>query len=218
VSVAAGAGVVGGLVTGVAGRWSYAASVGWDLAGLAFLAWTWLDIGGMDALSTASHATREDPSKRATSVIVLAAAIASLVGVGFLLVRASSSSGFEQGLVAAVGVLSVAVSWLVVHTLFTLRYALLYYSAEEAHGGAVVRSAARPRAGVDFNENDAPRYADFAYLAFTIGMTFQVSDTDLTTKQMRGTALRHSLLSFLLGSVILASTVNLVASLAGSSH
>jgi len=81
--------------------------------------------------------------------------------------------------------------------LFTLRYALLYYRGRDG--------------GVDFNQDDPPRYTDFAYLAFTVGMTFQVSDTDLKTHTIRATALRHALLSYLFGSVILATTINLVA-------
>ena len=67
--------------------------------------------------------------------------------------------------------------------------------------------------GIDFNEDDPPAYADFAYLAFTLGMTFQVSDTDLQTKPIRATALRHGLLSYLFGAIILATTINLVAGL-----
>jgi uncharacterized membrane protein len=67
---------------------------------------------------------------------------------------------------------------------------------------------------VDFNQEDPPRYTDFAYMAFTIGMTFQVSDTQLTTAEVRATALRHALLSYLFGSVILAATINLLAGLA----
>ncbi len=70
-----------------------------------------------------------------------------------------------------------------------------------------------PDGGIDFNEDDKPCYADFAYLAFTIGMTYQVSDTDLTTKEIRHTALRHALLSYLFGTVIIAATINLAAGL-----
>jgi uncharacterized membrane protein len=87
----------------------------------------------------------------------------------------------------------------VVHTVFTLRYAALYYRQAEH--------------GVDFNESDRPVYADFGYMAFTIGMTYQVSDTDLTTKGMRHAALRHALLSHALGTVIIAATINLAARL-----
>jgi uncharacterized membrane protein len=67
--------------------------------------------------------------------------------------------------------------------------------------------------GVDFNERAPPCYTDFAYLAFTIGMTFQVSDTDLQTREFRRVALCHALLSFVFGTGILATTINLVASL-----
>jgi uncharacterized membrane protein len=86
-----------------------------------------------------------------------------------------------------------------VHTVFTLRYANLYYSGKAG--------------GIDFNQPDLPTYTDFAYLAFTIGMTFQVSDTSLRSGIIRRTALRHALLSYLFGTGILATTINLVASL-----
>jgi uncharacterized membrane protein len=94
----------------------------------------------------------------------------------------------------------VVLSWTVVHTVFALRYASLYYHGTDG--------------GLDFNQDTPPRFSDFAYVAFTIGMTFQVSDTELTTPEVRGTALRHALLSYLFGSVILAATINLIAGLA----
>ena len=99
----------------------------------------------------------------------------------------------------ALGVASVAMSWATVHTVFMLRYARAYFH--------------KPQGGVDFNEDDPPTYLDFAYLAVTIGMTFQVSDTDLTTKSVRRIATSHALLSYLFGAVIVALTINVVASL-----
>ena len=84
--------------------------------------------------------------------------------------------------------------------MFTLKYARLYYSGTPG--------------GIDFNDSGAPDYADFAYLAFTIGMTFQVSDTNISSKQIRRTALRHAWLSFPLGAVIIATAINLVSGLA----
>jgi uncharacterized membrane protein len=86
-----------------------------------------------------------------------------------------------------------------VHTTFTTRYARLYYTSGTK--------------AVDFNEDESPCYRDFGYLAFTIGMTFQVSDTPLQTKEIRATALRHALLSYLFGVVVIATTINLVAGL-----
>jgi uncharacterized membrane protein len=93
------------------------------------------------------------------------------------------------------------VSWLLVHTIFMLKYARMYYRGDS-------------EGGVDFKHKVRPPYSDFAYLALTIGMTFQVSDTDLQSAQFRRLALRHALMSYLFGAVILAATINLVAGLA----
>jgi uncharacterized membrane protein len=166
------------------------------------LAWVWLTVWPMDTDATAAHATREDPTRAVTDVILLAAAVTSLAAVGFFLLQASSAKGAAQDLLAGVGVATVALSWLLVHTVFTLRYALLYYTGGDG--------------GVDFNQTTPPRYSDFGYLAFTLGMTFQVSDTDLKTPAIRATALRHALVPYLFGAVILAATVNLVAGLGSS--
>jgi uncharacterized membrane protein len=97
-------------------------------------------------------------------------------------------------------VFSVVISWTLVHVTYMLRYARIYYS--------------KPVGGVSFNQDDPPCYADFAYLAFTVGMTFQVSDTSLSSRAMRTTALKQALLSYLFGTVIVATTVNFVAGLA----
>ncbi len=140
-------------------------AIGWDAGALAFLVWTWLSIGPMSAQDTAAHATREDPSRPVSDVVLIAAAVVSLGAVGIVLVQANSEQGAAQDLLAAVGVATVALSWLVVHTVYTLQYARLYYSDEPG--------------GIDFNQAGPPRYADFAYLSLTMGMTFQVSDTDL---------------------------------------
>jgi uncharacterized membrane protein len=124
----------------------------------------------------------------------------SLLAVGLVLMRAGNSSGAAKSLQAGLSLASVVLSWGVVHTVFTLRYARLYYTGSDG--------------GVDFNQDDPPGYGDFAYLGFTIGMTFQVSDTELTATEVRVTALRHALLSYLFGAVILAATINLLAGLA----
>jgi uncharacterized membrane protein len=96
-------------------------------------------------------------------------------------------------------VAAIAASWLVVNSIFTLRYARLYYT--------------EPRGGVDFDQDPDPTFRDFAYVAFTIGMTSQVSDTALRETEIRATALRHALTSFVFNTVIIAVTVNIVAGL-----
>ena len=173
--------------------------VGWDLAALIYITWLWSTIRNRDARDTARRATITDPDRTVTDLLLLSAAVASLVAVGFVLVRAGQQHGIQELLRVGLGLVSVVLSWGLVHTVFTLRYAQLYY------GGA--------DGGIDFNQPDPPTYTDFAYLAFTIGMTFQVSDTPLRSRVIRRTALHHALLSYLFGTGILATTINLVASL-----
>jgi uncharacterized membrane protein len=178
----------------------YTPVAAWIATAATFLIWTWLVVGRMSPTDTKEHATREDPTQPVTDVILLLASVASLAGVGYLLL-AESAKGPDSELPAAVGVGSVVAAWLLVHTVYTLRYARLYYGDKPG--------------GIDFNSDEPPCYVDFAYLAFTLGMTYQVSDTDLQTRAIRATALRQALLSYLLGAVILATIINMVAGLGG---
>jgi uncharacterized membrane protein len=132
-------------------------------------------------------------------MLLLGAALVSLLAVGLVLVRASHTSGAAKVLLVGFSAFSVVLAWSVVHTVFSLRYARLYYMDSAG--------------GVDFHESKEPCYTDFAYLALTIGMTFQVSDTDITNKTIRRTALRHAVLSYLFGAIFIAVTVNLIAGL-----
>ena len=88
VSVSTVVGIVAGVLVGLSMGWIFAAPIGFDVAALIFVTWTWAAVRRMDAAQTTSHATREDPSRRLTRLIVLAACVASLGGVGVLLVRA----------------------------------------------------------------------------------------------------------------------------------
>jgi uncharacterized membrane protein len=195
--VALVAGVAVGVGVSVPSTWEYGLLIGWMTGAAVFVSWMWITIWPMDAESTARHAVREDPGRALTDILVLFAAVASLVAVGLLLLITWSGSGSDAQAALSVG--SVALAWSAVHTTFTTRYARLYYAG--------------PDGGIDFNQPEPPQYTDFAYLAFTIGMTFQVSDTDLETKAIRATALRHALLSYLFGTVIIASMINLLAGL-----
>ena len=193
------AGLVTFLVVGALGGWRAAPLLGWDTAALVYALSTWLAVWPMDGKTTASHAVREDPSRGAADTVVLGAGLASLVAVGVLLVGGSSAQGSTKALMGGLAIASVVISWIMVHTVFTLRYAELYYSDKPG--------------GVQFEGTSQPSYKDFAYLAFTVGMTFQVSDTGFQNTQFRATALRHALISYLFGTVIVATTINLVAGL-----
>jgi uncharacterized membrane protein len=194
--------IAGGLVGGAASLVipaHLAALLGWDVAALTFLGWVWASLWPLDPGQTARHAEREDPTRTAADLLVLGAALASLVAVGFLIVRVGPSGRLAELVQVGFGITSVVLSWSMIHTVFALRYAWLYYDGENG--------------GITFHQDGEPRYSDFAYLAFTIGMTYQVSDTELNAPVIRADALRHSLLSFVFGTVIIALTINLVAGL-----
>ncbi|KJK48456.1 membrane protein [Lentzea aerocolonigenes] len=197
------AGAAAGLAVSLSGHAEFGPLVGWDVATLVYLTWVWLLIWPMDAEETARHAVRNDPTRTVTEIVLLLAATASLVSVGFVLARAAQTTGASELLRVGLGVLSVVLSWMVVHTIFTLRYARLYYFDVDG--------------GIDFNQPEPPDYGDFAYVAFSIGMTFQVSDTSLSTRDIRRTVLKHALLSYLFGTGVLATTINLVASISTTS-
>jgi len=190
-------GVAIALAVGNTLGWRFAI-VGWIATAGLYVVWTRLLLGGMDADQTREFVTREDPTRWVADAVVVTASIASLAGVGY--VEAAGSHYGAKALVAAlVGILTVAASWFAVHTLFTVHYARLYYSGEPG--------------GINFHDPEPPRFRDFAYLAFTVGMTFQVSDTEIGLTSIRATVLRHALLSYLLGAVVLAVTINLIAGL-----
>jgi uncharacterized membrane protein len=191
-------GVTAALLTAALGWWQYAPTIGWAVAALIYSTWVWIVIWRLDPEQTKEHASREEPARGVTDALIVVLSLASLFAIGFVLVSAGSARGAEKIILAGLALVSVALSWLMLHTLFTLRYAHQYYSGN---------------GGIDFNQTDPPQYTEFAYLSFTIGMTFQVSDTNITSHGVRRTALRHGLISFVFGAVILASTINLIAGL-----
>ncbi len=198
-TVAAVAGLAAGLAFGAS--WSTAVLVGFDAAALTFLGLVWSAIARADQATTARVAGREDDSRRLAEGVLLWASVVSLIAVVFTLSEAGHKG--HSGRVALTGfaVASVVLAWACVHTVYTLRYARLYYTG--------------PVGGIGFPDGVAPDYLDLAYVAFTIGMTYQVSDTDLSKKGIRRAAIHHALLSYLFGAVILAIAINTVASLLG---
>jgi len=191
-------GLVAGLAAAVFAPWELSVLIGWDVLALVLVTWIWVQLGRSDAERTRTVATREDPGRGPTRVLLVVASVASIVGVLLALYKASNSSGAQRVLLTSVAIATVLLSWALVHTLFALRYAHLYYG--ETPGG------------IDFkNSDEPPTYADFAYVAFTVGMTFQISDTDIQLAVIRRVVLQHALLSYLFGTVVVASAINVIA-------
>jgi uncharacterized membrane protein len=201
-TIAAAAGAIALAATAGAGAaWPVAVVIGWDVGAIVEVVWVWSGIWRRDAADTERLAAAEDPAPSPAERLMLNAGVASLVAIAFVLNEAGHATGVERGVLTAFALASVLLSWALVQTILTLRYARLYY--------------AQPVGGIGFSDDDPPGYADFAYVAFTIGMCFQVSDTDLAKRPIRRAALHHALLSYVFGSVILAVTVNSVAAILG---
>ena len=194
-------GVLVGVVLALLGHPAVAVMAAWAAFAALFTVLTWLAVGRLDPRETREHANSNDPSDGWADTLVVIASLASIVGVGFLLEGARTNGQPASPLVATVGVAGVVASWAAVHTVYVLRYARLYY-------------ASAPDKPINFHSGDDPDYQDFAYIAYTVGMTYQVSDPEFRQKEMRHVVLRHSLVSYVLGAVVLATTINLVVQLA----
>jgi uncharacterized membrane protein len=187
--------------------WPLALLVGWDVAGLIFLLTVLPVIIRADGARTKRVAMREDETRDTASLLVQASCAASVVSVALALGLAKHETGDRRTVIITIAIITVILSWTVVNSVFTLRYADLFFrSTNDADGG------------IDFGygpDVGPPNYRDFAYLAFTIGMTYQVSDTALHDRRIRGTVLYHAFLSYFFGVVIVATGVNAIAGLVG---
>lgn len=182
------------------------AIMGWDGFCVAILTLTWVVIATADAADIRRVATSEDPGRTWSFVVVLAAAGASLFAVALLLGGLKQMKPSEQIEHVLVSVVAVLGSWLLLHTLFTLRYAHLYYSEDPA------TSPPDKLGGLEFPGAPPTTYWDFAYYAFVIGMTAQTADTGVTSLRMRQLTLAHGILAFAFNTAIIALSVNVISS------
>jgi uncharacterized membrane protein len=192
-------GVAAGVAVAFAAPWQMAVLSGWDVAALFFVISIWMFISALDGEMTKLTARREDLSSMNDDFVVLVSSVISLVGIVLTLVAAKHTSAALKASMTTTAVVTVVVSWATVHTVFTLRYARLYHDA--------------PEGGVDFNGESHPDYLDFVYLAFTVGMTYQVSDTGVSDRSIRRAITRHALLGYVFGAVIIGVTINVVGGL-----
>jgi uncharacterized membrane protein len=198
VSLAAGC-IVGAAVTLLVSP-ELSVLAGWTVAAAIVLTWVWRASWHEDHQGTKRLAEEEGQSHVADTVVLIAA-VASLAAV--VVALDSSSTHDAVGNAAVVlGVVVVILSWALVNTVFAFKYARLYYAGGDG--------------GIDFKQEAPPAYSDFAYLAFTVGMSFAVSETEPASTEIRRTALGHALLSYLFGAVVIAVAINLVTNLGQS--
>jgi uncharacterized membrane protein len=187
--------------------WELAALSAWDVAAALFLVVTWQVILHADPATTKRLAMVEDETRRTAALIILFSTLASLLAVAFTLAAADDQPGWEQSAYVTDALLTVVLSWTVLNTLYTLRYADAHYRHAQERGVEF--------GGAESGE-EPPDYRDFAYLAFTIGMCYQVSDQVIRSRHLRRTVLVHSVVSYAFGVVIIASTINVLAGLINS--
>jgi uncharacterized membrane protein len=182
--------------------WGLALVAGWDAAALMLLVTIWPVIIRADSSLAPQLAAREDETEDSTRALLVGASVASLLGAGYALHLAGQHSGAPRVLLIGAAVLTVVLSWAVINSVYTLRYADQHFRSKPG--------------GIEFGTEDGqqhPSYRDFAYVAFTIGMCYQVSDTTLRDPLIRRTAFAHALLSYVFGVVIVAGSVNLISGL-----
>ncbi|HEY9290856.1 MAG TPA: DUF1345 domain-containing protein [Microlunatus sp.] len=188
-------GAATGLLIGGLTGWPLGLLCGIAVMQLFFVAIGWLVLWPMTADATRTHARREDFRPLVDEIIVVACALAGLLGIILLLFLGTSRS---REVAAAVALGGVFLAWAALHLMYAVRYAHVYYQ----------RSG-----GIDFNSEEKPAYRDFFYFSYNLGMTYQVSDTSVSTSAIRVVVLRHCLLSYVFGVAILATTLNLVSSM-----
>ena len=180
--------------------WQLAIITGWVAGSSVVLLWTWIPILKLDAHATRALSIREDDSRSAARGLLVGSATASLIGVMSALLAAKRTDDRTMQVLLTTGsVLTIFVSWLTIQTVFALRYAHRYYLT--------------PVGGINFPGVDEPDYHDFAYISLTVGMTFQVSDTEISTPAIRRIVLQQALLAYVFGAVIIGVAINLIASL-----
>jgi uncharacterized membrane protein len=190
---AVGVGVLTGVVVGLLTDAPLGVLAGIAVTETVFVVAGWVVLWPMDAAATHRNTRREDFRPVAEELVVVAVALCGLVGVVLLLLLGDSRAGQAAAATALAGVF---MAWAALHLMYATRYAHLFYAA--------------PEGGIDFNSHEPPTYRDFLYFSYNLGMTYQVSDTDVTSSTIRAVVLRHTLLSYVFGTSILATTINLV--------
>ena len=171
----------------------------WDLFCLSMIIINWIIFFTTTKDHLYQMAKNQDESLPVIFLIVVITVCFSLFGTVILILNKDVNS-------SVVSLLGVALSWLLLHTIFTIRYAHFCYDFKNSKSGT-------HSGGLEFPKEDEPDYIDFAYFSFVIGMTFQVSDVSISSRRIRRMALIHGLISFVFNAIIVALTISILANL-----
>lgn len=177
----------------------------WDTFSICLLILTWVTFYTTPPQRIREQARRQDDTRIVIFILILISTCISMLAVISILVM-HGASVHDKALQIPTAIACMLLSWCLVHTIFASRYAHLYYADhkinKDTHAG-----------GLDFPGEKHPDFVDFAYFSFTLGMTFQVSDVEISSRIIRRLALWHGLLSFGYNATIIALTVNIIAGL-----
>ncbi len=199
-----------GFVTGLASlavplptSWQFRGLLGWCVGVGVYLCLAWWLCVGFDAARTRERAQAQDEPSLVLLLVLLLATGACVAAIAVLMQQSRDLTGWVRAGHLALGVMALALSWLFIQTIFTFRYAHRYYQEE--------KNAEPDGPGLQFPGGLDPDYFDFLYYAHVVGMTSQVSDVQVTSREMRRLTLVHSVLSFAFNMLIVALSINVVA-------
>jgi uncharacterized membrane protein len=176
----------------------------WDTFALSYILLSWIVFFKSTVTHIAKLAQKDDGSRIFVFIVVVIASFASMLTV-LLLIISKENAGTSTAVYLPVIIAGILLSWILVHTTFCFHYAHLFYNVDD-----LVKPT---KGGLEFPKEQHPDYLDFAYFSFVVGMTFQVSDVEISSRIIRRVALVHGLISFLLNTFVVALTINLIAGL-----
>jgi uncharacterized membrane protein len=180
--------------------------VTWAGCALTIIILDWIIISSSHPREVRKIAKLQDSSRTFLFVFITTASVASLGAIVYLLKSTKGLPEVAKNEHILLAISAVVVSWFLLHTIYTLRYAHLYYDPDTDVDGTT-----KAVGGLQFPGKDEPDYLDFVYFSFIIGMTFQVSDVNITSRRVRRVCTLHALLSFAFNTAILALSINVVS-------
>jgi len=178
----------------------------WIGCALTVILLNWIIIFSSHPLEVRKIAKLQDSSLTFLFLFITTASVASLGAIIYLLKSTKGLPDVSKNEHILLAIAAVIISWFLLHTIFTLRYAHLYYDADTDTDGET-----KGIGGLQFPGKEQPDYLDFVYFSFIVGMTFQVSDVNITSRRIRRICLAHALLSFAFNTAILALSINVVS-------
>lgn len=185
------------------------ALVSWTSCATTLIILNWLIILFADPRSVRNAARIPDYSRLVIFLFIIVASIASLVAVASLLGSERAGHAPDRNYHIGLAIATVVISWWLIHTIFSVHYAHMYYDTDTDEGGRLSVG------GLQFPDTKEPDYLDFVYFGFVIGMTFQVSDVEIADRKIRRMGLLHGVVAFAFNMSIIALTVNLISTLVG---